>query len=154
MNLFKIIRRIIGVVLPVDPEKERVMAVLLERLDKHEDWELNAPHELRHKEFNIQIDNWCHLIEKPESMRIPFRWRSHVADHFKIIRRMKEVNKLQFIHDVVSGKYVYQRYIGFKNQEYESWLKENGSVSEYIIREHWLYISDETLAMAFKLTFD
>lgn len=152
-RIAQIIRQAIGKLLPVDPERERVVAALLERLKDHDAWVKENYMTIKHKEDNIQTDHYN--IEKPQSVSIPFRWRSHVKEHVDVVIRTHEVNRLGFVHDVISGKYVYQVCApGLKDSEYKEWLKENAKSHEYIIRDHWIYFLNEETAMGFKLALE
>lgn len=157
MKIRKYLRKLISKILPVDEEKERVMRELLKKMQNHHEWHLERnEYEMTHNEFNIKVNAGSQWIVEPEDIKIPFKWRTHIWEHNKILRRMKEVNELHFAYNVISGNYMYQSELRGKDKRegHEQWLKENASKSDYIIKEDWIYFSEETTAMAFKLTFD
>jgi len=144
------IRQAIGKLLPVDPEKERIVAALLERMKDHDAWLKAGYMTIKHKEDNIQAD-WDR-IEDPGFVPIPFRWKSHVKEHIDIVLKIHETNRLGFVHDVISRKYVYQVHTSsLKEKGYEVWLKENLKSDEYIVIDFWIYFLNEESAMGFKL---
>lgn len=150
MNMNRIaqhVRQAIGKLLPVNPEKERIVSVLLERLKDHDAWIKENFMTIKHKEDNIQVD--YKRVEKPDFVWIPFRWRSHVKEHVDIVLHKHEVDRLGFIHDVINRKYVYQVHVD--KSEYEEWLAEHVKSDEYIIKNFWIYFLNEETAMGFKL---
>lgn len=149
-KIAQIIRQVIGKLMPVDPEVEHVIAALLERLKNHDDWVKEKYMTIKHKAHNIQTDRYN--IEKPLDVSIPFRWRSHIKEHVDVVIRNNEVNRLGFIHDVISGKYVYQVQTSvLSDSGYKEWLKENVKSNEYIIINYWIYFLNEESATGFKL---
>lgn len=146
-KISKCIRQTIGVLIPKDPEVERVVAALLERMKDHDKWRRADYHTIRHKEFNIQV--WKNRIEKPDGVWIPFRWKAHVQEHINVVMRTHQVDNLHFVHDVISGKYVYQ--VKNISEQDKVWLAENASSDEYAIVDHWIYFLNEETAMGFKL---
>lgn len=149
-SIAKRIRQTIGVLTTKDPEVERVVAALMDRMMDHDKWARKDSYSIVHKEFNIVVSR--HAISEPDYVWIPYRLKSHVQEHINIVLRTHEVNRLGFIHDVVSGKYVYQvRTSALTGTEYKEWLAENVKSDEYIIKDYWIYFLNEETAMGFKL---
>ena len=146
--ILEFLRQTIGKLIPADPEKERVIGPLLERLKDHDKWTNINNVEVIHKEFNIKLTSL--KIEKPDHVWIPFRWRSHIQEHINVIVRNDVVNRLNFVHGVVSGKYMYQVKLT-SGCGYKEWLEENASSDDYFIYDYWIYFLSEETAMGFKL---
>ncbi len=132
-----------------DPAIERVVERLSKRLNNVDEWEVDGVG-VQHKSYNLSTGT--HWIHKPEDVKIPRHWMKTIKGQIAIIHRNAEVDKLGFVYDVVNGKYPYQKH-GIAD-EYVGWLKENASDDQYVIRGYYIYISDDTLAMGFKLQFD
>lgn len=137
-----------------DPEIERVVARLSAQLEKTEDWE---PHDgkVKHRLYNIVVNR--RAITSPDHAWIPFRWRRTIERQIRAIYREAEVTKLNFMYDVIDGKYPY--YVAYADKETRDWLKENATEDQYMIIENGLhgnglYFIDAELAMGYKLMFE
>ena len=132
-----------------DPEVERVVEKLLEKLMNIDDWQPTGSNlDVCHKRYNIVANKY--RIDAPSHVWIPFRWRKRIRHQIDIIHRIAEVDRLHFIHDVINGDYPLQ--LRHVNSEQKEWLEENSTGdNQYMDWNYWLYISDEALAVAFKL---
>lgn len=155
IDIEKFLRQKIGSLFPIDIEKEKVFRSALDRIQDHKLWGKKSHNTVAHHEYNIEI--YFNGISKPRELYFPFRWKAHFREHIKIIMRNHEVENLSFMNDVIGRKYIYQRSMSNyanKSEEVQMWLKENAISNQYVIHDHWLYISDEIVATGFKLTFD
>jgi hypothetical protein len=156
LNTF--LHHVIGSILPRDPEEDKVLRALLDRLQNSRDWKKISNHRIMHCSHDIQIDIFWRSweLDRPERLKIPFYWRSEIKALVHVVLRNDEVDRLSFMHDVISGEYIYQ----IRTETYSdnhsnaiSWLNENARSNQYILKNNWLYISDESVATGFKLTF-
>ncbi len=138
-----------GLMKEKDPEIERVVKRLSEKLDNIDEWEVDRAG-VAHKTYNLETTK--HWITNPENVKIPRYWGKIIQKQISIIHREREKEKLGFVYDILDDKYPYQRH-GVAD-EYLDWLKENAAEDQYVIRGYYIYFSDETLAMGFKLKFD
>lgn len=138
-----------GLMKEKDPEVERVVKRLSERLDNIDEWKVDRTG-VQHKIYNLETTR--HWISSPENIRIPKHWGRIIKKQIDIIHREEEKEKLEFVYDLLNDKYPYQSH-GIAD-EYLDWLKENASTDQYVIRGYYIYFSDDTLAMGFKLKFD
>jgi len=130
-----------------DPEKIRVAEKLSERLDNMDDWEDSDGDFIKHKTYNIRVRSG--QIANPEYMWIPYWCNRIIRKKIRKIYRKFELEKLSFIYDNLDGKYCMHLYR--LSDEQKLWFKENATDDQYIERGGVIYISDDTLAMAYKL---
>ena len=130
-----------------DPEQIRVAEKLSKQLDNIDDWKDDDGEYIRHKIHNIRIRK--DRISSPEHMWIPFWWQGRIKKKIKKIYRKYEIERLSFICDNLDGKYYL--YLHNLSNEQKAWFKENATEDQYINRDGIIYISDATLAMAYKL---
>ena len=153
LEIEKKLRQKIGSFFPHDVEKEKVYRAALDKIQDHKSWKKESWNTVKHNEYNIEI--YYGGVSRPKDLAFPFRWKAHFREHIKIIMRNSEVERLGFIYDVISTKYIYQRKVsGSEIEEFTPWLHENAKNSQYTINDGWLYISDDVVATGFKLTFD
>lgn len=130
-----------------DPEKLRIAEKLSEQLDNIDDWEESDSGHVKHKIHNIKVR--VDKISNPEHMWIPFWWKRTIRKKIQKIHRKHEIESLSFIYDNLDGKYYLHLYR--LSDEQIAWLKENATEDQYVVRNGIIYISDDTLAMAYKL---
>lgn len=159
-----VLRQTLGLLESRDPKVEKIMSELDNRIRKNpKEWRTVTAnwHEIEHISDNIKFRKDSLL--NPYYCRIPFRWYDRFLKHFETIKRNEEVDRLDFCYDVISRKYIYQIQtwnIGNsdKVQECLEWLKKEfpNKQDGYIHKENdnWLYISDESIAVAFKLMWE
>ena len=139
-----------------DPEVIRILDRLVDRLKNTDEWETTNDHKydyIRHKDFNIKVAK--HIISEPKQVFIYLRYwsqRKFIKTAIKKVYRHHEVSNLNFVYDIIDGKYPYQESIQL-NDEQLKWLDENSKEGDYIYKLGWMYFIDEALAMAFKLRF-
>lgn len=139
-----------------DPEIERVVARLSEQLEKVENWIINDEDgSVKHRIHNIVTTK--NAILSPDHVWLPFRWKRIIGRQLRAIYRVDEVDKLNFMYDVIDGKYSY--YVSAITKDLLDWLKENATKDQYMIveknrRRRGIYIKDPELAMGYKLTFE
>lgn len=136
-----------------DPEKLRVAAKLSEQLDNVDDWRVSDSGDgyVKHKIHNIQVryDRIC----EPEHIWMPSSYKKIIKKKIKKIYRNHELEQLGFIYNYLDGKYPLTIRIHGISDEQKEWLKENSTEDQYIKRGSYIYISDETLAMGYKLAW-
>ena len=161
------LRIVLGVIFLVgrDPQTERNVTALRERLLDTDAWSVCGSEDnwrVRHKTDHIEVGPWC--VAEPEYMRIPFRWRTVIKHYCKKVYALRDERRMDFLYDVLSGKYCYQVDLtDFSTQtrdEIHNWLetefpdaKIEGQYTEGR-KDKWLYIADESMAVAFKLRFE
>lgn len=133
-----------------DSEVERVVERLSKKLENFDEWNVNGIGVI-HKSYNLKVSKYW--ISEPESVQIPRRWRKIVKKQIMIIHREHEKEMLGFVYDVLDDKYPYQSYPNYVRDIERDWLLENAKEDQYVVRGNYVYFSDETLAMAFKLQF-
>lgn len=130
-----------------DPEKIRIAEKLLEQLDNIDDWQTSDNEYVSHKTYNITA-RWD-KITAPEFIWIPVWQRHSIKKKIRKIQRKYEIEKLNFIYDNLDG--IYALHIFGISDEQRAWLKENATEDQYIERARVIYISDDALAMGYKL---
>jgi len=134
-----------------DPEKLRVAKKLSEQLDNEDDWEVSSSGDgyVSHKIHNIQVN--YDRVHNPEHMWMPSSYKRIIKKKIRKIYRNHELEKLGFVYDYLDGKYPIT--IHGITDELRAWLKDNATEDQYIERGNYIYISDETLAMGYKLAW-
>jgi len=135
----------------VDEEKEekvdKIIKSLLIELDKVDRWD-GTSGRVYHKEYDFNVDK--DDINKPHPVSIPSRWKKEIARKLEAIGRYNQLDKLDFVYDVLNHKYP----IHIKNlsDEQLAWCKENKVLYRTRRDYHlWFYIEEGAGALAFKL---
>lgn len=131
-------------------KKEKTNAIckdLLEKLNKIEDWDKDGNTGIRHKDYNIEVNEYW--ITRPKIVKIPRKWRKKIRQKIKKIYHRYEMKSLSFLHDVILDKY--QLHVHMLNDERKEWLRENANEGDYIMDSYWYYFKNESLAVAYKL---
>lgn len=133
-------------------KKEKIDIIckdLLEKLSNIKDWKKTSNTGVTHRDYNLEV--FEHLITRPKRVKIPRKWRREIRQKIKKIYHHYRMESLGFLHDVILDKY--PLHVWFTGDEKIKWLKENAKEGDYIVINRWYYIKNESLAVAYKLTW-
>lgn len=134
--------------------EKQIYSDLLKELDDPKKWFIGVDNHIKHKENNICISEGKKLsihLYQPLKVKFSLIKSIKIRHRLKIIKQVEKNKNLQFVIDVVCGKYPI--YENLNNIACKKWLYENDPEKMgYVIKNGNIYFTDQSLAVAYKLS--